>query len=192
MAENKLNPIQREALLVRIAELYLAGRKQSEISAETGLHQSNVSRYLKKLQARWQLQAAEAIDTKKARELARIDQVEREYWEAWERSKQDAVTETVENAGTIHVTHVRKGQAGEARFLAGVMSCIEMRLKIIGGFAPVEVTWREELAKHGVDEKRAGDAFEAMVRAAAATLEATDGSGGPGGSGTPADNPNPD
>jgi hypothetical protein len=154
MAAPKLKKAQREAVLSRVAELYLAGKTQSAIGVDIGVTQQQISSYLKTLQERWQIQAAEAIDARKARELARLDRLEREYWEAWARSCENGQT-TVNRAKTISLkaeieargavievpalerewTHTEKGQVGNPSFLLGVQNCIEMRLRIVGGFA---------------------------------------------------------
>lgn len=202
----KLTPRQKRVLqdahLVTVAERYLAGQAQATIAAEIGVTQSTVSRYLKKLQERWREAANEFIDDRKARELARIDRVEREYWEAWEKSKTDARTrsgrkKTVELTGLdedknlVHVPALEreyslsvKAQTGDPRYLQGVQWCVETRLKIMGGFAPVkvDVTWQKVLEEHGLNPS---DAFEQLVAAAAAQLAPTDGSGGSGGSEPP-------
>ena len=182
----KFTPQQREAHLVTVADLYLSGQPQTEIAKQIGVVPSQVSRYLTTLQARWQAAANEMIDARKARELARLDRLEREYWRAWERSQEDA--ETVkqkvsgkEPAAKVQAEKVSKGQSGDPRYLQGILGCIEMRLKIVGGFAPtkVDLTWQEVLEKNGLNP---GDAFEQLVQAAYTRTAATDGGGSSGGS----------
>lgn len=164
---SKFNRHEREAKIAECSNLYLAGRSQVEIAGLIGVSQQQVSLYLKTLQSRWQTLAAEALEARKARELARLDRLEREYWLAWERSTQNAET-TVNKAKTISLkeeteaglievpalerewTHTTRGQAGDPRFLDGVHRCIETRLKVVGGFAPVkhEVrTWQDEVVE---------------------------------------------
>jgi murein L,D-transpeptidase YafK len=72
-----------------VARLYLQQRTQAEIACAVSVNQGTVSRDLKAIQAEWQRQRLDDFTQAKQRELARIDQVEREYWEAWERSCQD-------------------------------------------------------------------------------------------------------
>lgn len=134
----------------RIADLYLQGWTQAAIGDELHIDQSTVSRDLVALQEAWQESALIDINEAKARELAKVDRLEREYWVAWERSCEDA--ETVKQraipvpAGTdgatapkvASVEKTSKGQAGDPRFLAGVQWCIDRRCKIIGVDAPVK------------------------------------------------------
>jgi len=128
----------------RIADLYLQGRTQTSIGEEIGVHQSAVSRDLKALQAAWLKSALIDLNDAKARELAKVDRLEREYWTGWERSYEDA--EIVKQKGkpgaggiaTESIEKTSKGQAGDPRFLAGIQWCIERRCKIIGIDAPIQ------------------------------------------------------
>ena len=134
-----------------VADLYLSGMVQALIAERLGCSQPTVHRDLKALQKAWLESALIDIDEAKARELAKVDKLEREYWTAWERSCEDA--ETVRQKGapgaegikTESIEKTSKGQAGDPRFLAGVQWCIERRCKIIGIDAPQrqELTGRD-------------------------------------------------
>ena len=121
--------IQRERDLKELARRYLQGEYQADIAADLGVSQSTISADLKKLQRRWQASALVDLNAAKAQELAKIDNLEREYWEAWTRSCADAET-VVKKAK--EATQTIKGQAGDPRFLAGVQWCIERRCKLLG------------------------------------------------------------
>jgi predicted XRE-type DNA-binding protein len=129
----------------KIADLYFQGWLQAEIAEEVGVHQSTVSRDLKALQAEWLQSALVDFNKAKARELARIDRLEREYWRAWLRSVEDKEVEVQEKVeagdkqGRLKVSLRREGQAGDPRFLAGVQWCIEQRCQILRLYAPVDV-----------------------------------------------------
>jgi len=128
----------------RIAELYLEGWLQADIAGEVGLSQSTVSNDLKALHAEWLKSSLIDFDEAKAREIAKVDKLEREYYAAWRRSCEDAETvrqegkppEEGEKDQPDKVVRTRKGQAGDPRFLAGVQWCIEKRCKILGIDAP--------------------------------------------------------
>ena len=134
----------------RVAAMYLAGKYQSEIAAEFGVNQSTISRDLEVMKQAWQESALVKFDEIKARELARIDELEREYWQAWQDSKEDAETVTEKmkaNKGKVEGkqeviagerTTVTRGQTGNPSFLQGVQWCIEQRLKIFGVYAAVK------------------------------------------------------
>jgi predicted transcriptional regulator len=134
----------------RIADLYLQGWLQVEIGEEVGVSQATVSRDLKALQEEWLQSALVDFDKAKARELARIDRLEREYWRAWVRSVEDKEVEVQEKVeagekqGRLKVSLRREGQAGDARFLAGVQWCIEQRCQILRLYAPVDVDLKSD------------------------------------------------
>ena len=130
----------------KIANLYLQGRIQADIGEELDINQSTVSRDLQALQEEWKNSSLIDIDEAKAKELAKVDRLEREYWDAWERSCLDEETTRLEGtlaAGeekgkTTKQVVTRKGQAGDPRFLTGIQWCIERRCKILGIDAPAK------------------------------------------------------
>lgn len=117
-----------------MADLYLQGWLQVDIAAELGINQSTVSRDLKALHKVWLKAALLDFNEAKARELAKVDRLEREYWRAWQRSCEDAETMRQEGdaSGVDKIVKTAKGQAGDPRFLSGVQWCIEKRCKILG------------------------------------------------------------
>jgi hypothetical protein len=164
----------------RIADLYLQGWLQADIGDELSISQATVSRDLKALHAVWLKSALLDYDKGKARELARIDRLEREYWNAWGRSCQDAETLTQKTKGKVQqrkgergelvaeqpaeATKTTKGQAGDPRFLAGVQWCIERRCKLLGLDRPdlVQIDWRERLPD-GYEPNEVRRQFMAMI-----------------------------
>ncbi len=136
-APKSTTPQQREAHLTKVAELYLQGRYQHEIAAALGVVQQQISYDLKVLQKRWMAASLASIDEHKARELARLDELERTYWASWQRSrtaKETTTTKKAESGGTGRLeAGVRKEERdGNPAFLAGVERCIELRCKLMG------------------------------------------------------------
>ena len=130
----------------RIAEMYLHGVLQADIADELHIDQSTVSRDLKALQDEWRASSLVDINEAKARELARIDELERTYWEGWERSKRDAetkrsrATDVPGKGRQYEVDTTVEGQTGDPRFLDGVQRCIERRCRLLGIDAPSKVS----------------------------------------------------
>ena len=75
-----------------ICRRYLQGETQAEIAAAVSLSQGAVSRHLTALQADWLKSAALDFTAAKARQLAKIDNLEREAWAAYELSRQPEET----------------------------------------------------------------------------------------------------
>lgn len=124
----------------QVAEMYLRGLYQSDIADSLGVDQATVSRDLAELRKEWLERSINHIDQKKAIELSKLDRLEVTYWEAWERSRENA--ETVINRSTpngpIHEER-SEGQSGNPAFLEGVLKCIAKRCEILGLDAPKKI-----------------------------------------------------
>lgn len=83
----------------RVAEMYLAGRYQSEIAQELGLSQQQISYDLQAVRREWQASAVRNFDEAKAQELAKIDHLERTYWQAWQQSIGTTQIKTIKAKG---------------------------------------------------------------------------------------------
>jgi transcriptional antiterminator len=94
MAANTRSAAQREQDLGRVAELYLRGSTQGEIARQLGVSRQQISYDLKVLQKRWQEAALHDFNARKAQELAKVDELERAYWQAWQDSKRVRETTT--------------------------------------------------------------------------------------------------
>jgi hypothetical protein len=146
MAARKRTPFQREEDLVQITRLYLQGRTQRDIAEVVGVSQGQVNHDLKLIQTRWRESSIMDMNEAKQRELERLDILEREYWAAWEQSKNERTRARQESDGkskdgkpnVVRATMEREQRDGNPAFLAGVMSCIERRCKLLGLDAPVK------------------------------------------------------
>lgn len=131
---------EQERDSIMVSRLYLEGKLQAEIAYECKISQPTVSRIIKELITEWQVERVYNINESKARELAKIDRLELEYWNAWRRSQEDAVVNTkgTTSTGSIDTTRT-EGQAGDPRFLDGIMKCIDRRCAILGVDAPKKI-----------------------------------------------------
>jgi hypothetical protein len=104
-----------------------------------------------RLQSDWRQSALIDINEAKARELAKIDTLELEYWTAWKRSQEDAESEITKMQGNppkpneanplpakMETQKKREGQSGNPAFLRGIEWCINKRCEILGVDAPVK------------------------------------------------------
>jgi hypothetical protein len=134
----KRTPTEREGALAKLATLYLRGQTQVEQAKALGCSQSQISRDLKTLQGRWRAASLVSLEDAKARELAKIDHLERAYWRAWKRSckdKQVKATEKIAGGKDDERTKAAnrvEGQSGNPAFLAGIERCIAKRCEILG------------------------------------------------------------
>jgi hypothetical protein len=132
----------RDTVLARRAEVatrYCRGQPQRTIAAALGVSQQQISLDMRVVRAEWRRTMADEFDRLKAEQLARIDAVEVAAWEGWERSCADAertLTRKVTDADgdRIEASRTVAGQAGDPRFLQIIDSCIDRRLRLIGGY----------------------------------------------------------
>jgi hypothetical protein len=129
---------------VEIARLYLKGWTQAEIGGQLGLSRQQVGYDLEAVRQGWLQSSLMDFNAKKAEELARIDQLEREYRDAWEKSKSGHETTTTEQTTTADGGRTRAAirkeeEHGDPRYLAGVQWCIEQRCKLLGLNAPQKI-----------------------------------------------------
>jgi len=137
-AGRKNRPKEVTARRAKITKLYLSGWLQKDIAAECKISQAQVSQDLKFIHGEWVKSALTDFDEIKAGELAKIDRLERENWEAWERSMTERVKtrETIFRTNTTETMTETVTPVGDPRFLQGVQWCISKRCEIFGLDAP--------------------------------------------------------
>ena len=86
----------------------------------------------------WRSTLLETLNDMKAAELMRLNQIEREAWAEFERSKMESIR-TVEDAENGKVSTTRETQCGNPRYLGIVQECIKQRCEILGLDAPTKL-----------------------------------------------------
>lgn len=132
---------QRQRDRLKVSALYLQGKTQWEISEIVGIAQGTVSNDLKAIQKKWIASSLVNIDKVKAEDLAKIDQLEREAWEAWEKSKADKTIKSkkqsnISDGERTELSIRTENMHGDPRYWQGIQWCIEKRIKIFGLDAP--------------------------------------------------------
>lgn len=128
----------RENQRAEIARLCLRGYSQTQIAERVGISQSQVSRDLKVIEERWKTSAVLDMNTAKTVELQRINFLETQYWEGWDRSQQKDAKESkarrVKKAGNAdeEATMKTETQVGDPRFLDGVLKTSAARRELLG------------------------------------------------------------
>lgn len=129
-----------------VAELYLKGRNLRQITDELNersdveyqLSMSSIARDLNLVRDHWLTSMVRDFDQAKAVELAKLDNLEREAWFAWEWSKTERKTRTIKATGPRHgLQNVEKTEKteesiGDPRYMQVILQCIEKRIKILG------------------------------------------------------------
>ena len=140
MAANTRTKAKVQSDRLEITRLYLQGKYQHEIAAVTGLSQEMVSYDLRAVQKYWRDIPQAELNELKAKELAKIDHLERTYWDAWEKSQQlKEVINTSKQGKVLKVSkRTQPTSNGNAQYLHGVQWCISERCKLLGLSAPVK------------------------------------------------------
>ena len=145
MAISKIKRMRRDtaaeqAQLERmVSTRYAQGASQAEIAEELNVTQQHISQVLKKVLDKWTLSNIADIDKIKREELNKLNFLELEYMQAWERSKLNA-EKSITKAESSNPTKpekytkqkVSEGQCGDPRYLEGVERVIKRRCEIIG------------------------------------------------------------
>jgi hypothetical protein len=187
---------ERQRDRVDVAHLFLHGKTYREIAEHIAatrpytLSIPQVARDMKAVVEMWREEYLKDVDKIKARELARIDELERAYWDGWEASqKEQTVRETERVSDTLgkpdetgrplsknklyareRAKRIDTQRDGDSAFLKGIQWCIESRLKIFGLYAAkdVNINWRSEAQKAGIDPDQMQNDLVAQFLAAAA------------------------
>ena len=136
--------VERENQIHEVAQRYLARQTLAEVADAIGISPQQVSYDLKVLRGRWAEAANSCFNERKAEELARIDRLENEYWDAW-RGSLEEFTSTTKQAETANgstqkqrATIKTEARNGDPRYLSGVQWCIQKRTEILGLDAPTK------------------------------------------------------
>lgn len=145
------SPMQMELDRAKAATMYLQGWTQAQIAQEMDRTPAQVFHDLKVVRQIWLDNSLAAMTEIKARELAKIDEVEKEAWEAWRESKKEHIASSLK---VVEPTMVAAGapvpgmqtkqtkrekRTGSVEYLNTIQWCIEQRLKIFGGYAPAKL-----------------------------------------------------
>ena len=125
---------------VEVARMYLQGKWQIDIAMELGVSQGQVSSDLSAIRKEWQKMRIATFEEKLQEELAKVDNLEREYWEAWNDSKKNYKRKATKQSGKtarkkpeyIEQTETEVISMGDPRFLSGIQWCINKRSELLG------------------------------------------------------------
>lgn len=160
-APKKGTPKEREKHLTEVWALYITGMYQTDIAKQLGVSRQQIAYDLILLERRWRESNLESVNDYKLKELAKIDQLEKEYRDAWEKSsgihkKETTIETTGENSSLTEKVESQE-LVGDPAFLRGIEWCVDARTKILGIAAPVksEINVTTDLTKLSEAELKA-------------------------------------
>ncbi|MCC7334431.1 MAG: helix-turn-helix domain-containing protein [Pirellulaceae bacterium] len=125
---------QRRERIESVIKLYLKGKSVMEIAKAYGLDRQAIYRDLRVARKIWHKRNDRAADALIAEEVAKLDRIESELWDQWERSKEDQTQRYSERDGTGGVTKKGKrvkGQCGDPRYMQLAMQCVDKRCRLM-------------------------------------------------------------
>ncbi len=131
---------KRDAMRLRRAEvatLSLRGVTYAEMAVRLQVGRTTISSDLRAIRKEWLESRVRDFDQAREMELRKLDNLEREAWEAWSRSQRPTETNKVSGGG-LDLTERRRGEkisqsrTGDAKYLDVVARCIDKRCEILG------------------------------------------------------------
>jgi hypothetical protein len=174
-------PAQRLKERTLCAQWYCQGVPQHQMASRLGMSVKQVEYDLRLLRVQWRRERQSFADRLDV-ELAKLDNLEREAWEAWHHSRQPTTTTEVRaqsrgpNGGgadvELHRTTRTEQGYGDPRYLELVLRCIDRRCRLLGLDAPARgqpevALWHVAevmAAETGVDVSALMAEAERMVR----------------------------
>jgi DNA-binding MarR family transcriptional regulator len=135
MSISRKRKMQIEQRQRQVAELTLMGRTQIEIAERLGVAQPTVSNDLKAIRAAWRQATSRDFEATFSEQLEMLTLIQREAWEAWERSKGPGHTAVIQGAGEAEPSKTRqtiKRQTGDPRFLEQLQKCLAASRALLG------------------------------------------------------------
>jgi hypothetical protein len=152
---NKRSPAQRAADLLFLERHHLRGATLDKlvrlVAAERSytLSRAQIANDLTKLKNMWLREAKDTVAHEREKQLRKLDKLEEELWEAWDRSQRDELVRTMgkttaggtgEEAGQDRKSdNVRKvTRDGDASFTRQILDVQDRRAKLLGLDAPTK------------------------------------------------------
>ena len=157
----KRSKAEKEERFNQIAKMYVKGVTQVDMVRTLGISQGQVSNDLKLVLRKWEEDRTHDIDRYKNEQLTRINAIEEEMWQAWEKSKTakkvvvnkskagewfDAIDPATGKAVKQQFdkywragTTEEEPTGGDMQYMNGIMWCVQERAKIMGLYAPKKI-----------------------------------------------------
>jgi hypothetical protein len=152
---NRTKAVRIEKELETVADLYATGWRQADIAEHLGMTLDRVGKSIIKIRQRWLENQTMDFALRQAVELEKLDRLESELWEAWEKSKKglkkkissDLLRTTLRGDQTEKLLAIEEiDQPGEVKYLELIAKIVTQRCKILGLDAPTVIQHTGEIA----------------------------------------------
>ncbi len=124
---------------VQVAEMVIRGFSRNKIAVSLGVSITTIRDDLAQIKKDWRELEVQHFEDRVNDQLRKIDEVEREAWLAWERSKSPRETYTAERSADGKQTSYivkEESQIGDPQYLTIIDKCIGRRCSLLGLNAP--------------------------------------------------------
>jgi DNA-binding CsgD family transcriptional regulator len=150
LALREAEHMKLEARNTQIIIDLLGGKSHKQLAEDNGISPSTVRDIVRDTREQWKEWRVSHFDIMLLNELERINRIEDEAWDAYEKSKKPMTTTTRRTDGTrtmdeetgkekltiIYEEVKSQTRHPDPRYMNIIQWCVEQRLKIIGGYAP--------------------------------------------------------
>lgn len=132
------NKVTIEKRRNEVIRLYLMGMAQIDIAVKVGVVPGQITNDIQMTRKKWLSENSTMMTEQKGKELAKLDLLEAESWDAWQKSKGPIIKKS---HGKGRTKAKGKGAwekieeietAGDPRFLSQIESCIKGRCQLLG------------------------------------------------------------
>lgn len=144
MGNDRRTEIEMEHRRGGVAKLYLEGNSLRQIAGRLGCSHQTVKLDMDFMYGEWQQERKPTFDEAVTKELRKLDKLESQAWDGWERSCRDAEKTIEENGVTEKGDFIKSRkevapQAGDPRFLQVILQAMQRRCTILGIDAPKKI-----------------------------------------------------
>lgn len=155
----------------KIAQLFVQAYSLREIAAELSkvrsytLSHQQICKDIKTVVAQWKTDTSAFIDERMESDLMKLERIENEAWQAWERSKGIKRTRTKTKVGEV-VTKTIKDEnlIGDPKFLEVIRQVLQDRANLLGYMAPKKIDTTVSISLTNKIAEMGPDAIQAEIK----------------------------
>ena len=156
---------------VKVAEMFVQSYTLRQIAEEVckdrpyKLSHVQICQDIKTVVAQWKTDTSAFIDERMESDLMKLERIENEAWQAWERSKGIKRTRTKTKVGDV-VTNTIKDEnlVGDPKFLEVIRQVLQDRANLLGYMAPKKVDTTVSVSLTNKIAEMGPDAIQAEVK----------------------------
>lgn len=141
-AMNARRRAKSEQAAALVADLYVHGKPIAEIASTLKVSRGAISRAMVRMREIWKAKLEVGSEVVKSEQLAKLDKMEAEAWDAWQRSKRESEERIREKNysqknGPGHKNAIKKANRdGDPRYLEIVLKVVQKRMELLGLLKP--------------------------------------------------------